>query len=86
MPEINEVFIEGKKTLIHFMPNRNAYRCKLAKGATIHAIKMKKEFQIQTIEGIMKGNKGDWLVQNPAGELYPMTHPTFIRAYEKKEE
>lgn len=82
--KINDVFINGQKIEIKFFPNRNAYKCKLVKGFTIHAKRMRKAFQIQTIEGMMKGNAGDWLIKNPAGELYPMTNPVFQKTYEKK--
>lgn len=82
--KINDVFINGQKEDIKFT-NRNVYRCKLVKGFIVHAKRMKYDFNIQTIEGMMKGNKGDWLIMNPAEELYPMTNSVFIRTYEKKD-
>lgn len=37
---------------------------------------------IQTLEGTMTGNKGDWIIKGVNGELYPCKDSIFKRTYE----
>jgi hypothetical protein len=37
---------------------------------------------IRTLEGIMKGNIGDWIIQGVKGELYPCKDDIFTMTYD----
>jgi len=39
-------------------------------------------FRVTTIEGIMTGKAGDWLVLGVDGEEYPMDHAIFCKSYD----
>lgn len=53
------------------------------KPVQIIAHKLKEEVFIETLEGVMKGNKGDYLIQGIHGELYPCKPKIFKKTYEK---
>jgi len=53
------------------------------KPVTITAIQMDKPFEIQTLEGIMQGEVGDYLIKGIRGELYPCKKETFRDSYEE---
>ncbi len=38
---------------------------------------------IDTLEGVMRANKGDWIIKGIKGELYPCKHEIFIASYEE---
>lgn len=38
---------------------------------------------IETLEGIMRGNIGDWIIRGVNGELYPCKPGIFEKTYEK---
>ena len=37
---------------------------------------------IHTLEGVMRGNKGDWIIRGVSGELYPCKPDIFEMTYE----
>lgn len=37
---------------------------------------------IQTLEGEMRANIGDWIIQGIEGEFYPCKHTIFVATYE----
>lgn len=41
------------------------------------------EMEIETLEGTMKANKGDWIIKGVKGELYPCKPDVFEMTYEK---
>jgi len=43
-------------------------------------------FTIKTLEGVMTGNYGDYLIQGVSGELYPIKEDIFYETYEKVDE
>lgn len=51
----------------------------------IEAYQTNEEVYIETLEGIMKANKGDWIIKGVKGELYPCKHDVFNITYEKVE-
>ena len=53
------------------------------KPVVIQAVQMSEEFYVETLEGTMKGNPGDWLIQGIKGELYPCKDEIFIETYEE---
>lgn len=51
------------------------------KTGTVHAIKLFQPFTVRTLEGETTGRPGDWLVQGPAGEAWPIPWEEFERNY-----
>jgi hypothetical protein len=49
---------------------------------TIYAREMSKAFAIKTMEGVMRGKKGDFLVIGIKGEMYPVDRDIFFKTYE----
>jgi len=39
--------------------------------------------QIQTLEGVMTANLGDWIIKGVAGEYYPCRNDIFEQTYEE---
>ena len=52
---------------------------------TIEAYQTDEEMEIETLEGVMKANKGDWIIKGVKGELYPCKPDVFEMTYEKVE-
>ena len=40
---------------------------------------------IKTLEGVMRGNRGDYIIQGVSGEIYPCKPDIFELTYEKVE-
>lgn len=40
------------------------------------------EIDIQTLEGIMRGRNGDWIIKGVKGEFYPCKPDVFAATYE----
>lgn len=48
----------------------------------IEAYQAKEELQIETLEGTMTANPGDWIIKGVNGELYPCKPDIFAKTYE----
>ena len=55
------------------------------KPLTIKAKQIFKEFEVKTLEGIMKGKAGDYLIIGISGEMYPCDKKIFKITYEAVE-
>lgn len=53
----------------------------LKKPIPIQCFQMNEEFEIETMEGLMKGKKGDWLMVGISGEMYPCDKTIFEKTY-----
>ena len=53
------------------------------KPIPIQAIQIFEEFEVETLEGIMRGKPGDWLLRGIRGELYPCADDIFRESYEE---
>tara|TARA_R110002073_G_scaffold271828_2_gene435380 strand:- start:7022 stop:7246 length:225 start_codon:yes stop_codon:yes gene_type:complete len=53
----------------------------IKKPIPIQCIQIDEPFTVETIEGIMKGKKGDWLMVGISGEMYPCDNAIFERTY-----
>lgn len=40
------------------------------------------EMRIRTLEGVMIGNQGDWIIKGIKGEIYPCKPDIFLATYE----
>ena len=49
----------------------------------IEAYQTDVEMEIETLEGVMKADKGDWIIKGVKGELYPCKSDVFEMTYEK---
>ena len=52
----------------------------------IEAYQTDVELEIETLEGTMKANKGDWIIKGVKGELYPCKPDVFDMTYEELSE
>lgn len=52
----------------------------------IEAYQTNVEMEIETLEGVMKADKGDWIIKGVKGELYPCKPDVFQMTYEKVED
>ena len=48
---------------------------------TIYAMKMPGPFAVNTLEGVMEGQAGDYLVEGTHGEFYPVKSDIFEHKY-----
>lgn len=48
----------------------------------VKAIQVTEDFEVETLEGEMKGKVGDYLVKGVEGELYPVKKNIFETTYE----
>lgn len=53
----------------------------MKKPIPIKCFQMNEEFEIETMEGLMKGKKGDWLMVGINGEMYPCDNTIFEQTY-----
>lgn len=75
-----KVIINGRPTVVLFRTVRDKHR---KKPVVVHARKISKPFEVHTLEGIMKGKRGDWLIRGVEGELYPCDNRIFKKTYER---
>lgn len=54
----------------------------IKKPIAIRCIQIEEPFQVQTMEGIMKGKAGDWLMVGINGEMYPCDQEIFEATYD----
>lgn len=52
------------------------------KPIEVEAFRLVDQEVIETLEGTMIGNPGDWLITGVAGERYPCKHEIFMQTYE----
>ena len=55
------------------------------KPVVISAYQTDKELKIQTLEGEMTANVGDWIIIGVNGEVYPCKPDIFAKTYEQVE-
>jgi hypothetical protein len=52
------------------------------KAVTSRAVRMNLPFEVDTMEGLMRGKKGDYLMCGIEGEYYPCDREIFEKTYE----
>ena len=55
------------------------------KPVIVKAYQTNVELEIETLEGVMKAYKGDWIIKGIKGEPYPCKPDIFEMTYEKVE-
>jgi hypothetical protein len=53
------------------------------KTATIRAVRVDRPFVVDTLEGKMRGNAGDYLAVGVKGEWYPIAADVMAASYER---
>ena len=53
----------------------------IKKPIPIRCVQISEPFVVETLEGDMKGKKGDWLVVGIHGEMYPIDNAIFEKTY-----
>lgn len=54
----------------------------MKKPIAIRCIQLNEPFSVETLEGTMKGKKGDWLMVGVNGEMYPCDKAIFEKTYD----
>jgi len=63
-------------------PDQFAWRKYRKRPVVISATRMNVPFKVETLEGWMEGQPGDWLVEGIERELYPCKDSVFQVTYE----
>ena len=63
------------------IPDLN-FKKAIKKAIPIKCFQINEPFEVQTMEGVMKGKKGDWLMVGISGEMYPCDDEIFRRTYD----
>lgn len=71
------IIVEGKIAA----PDKFAWRKFRRRPTIISATRMDVPFKVETLEGWMQGQPGDWLVEGIEGELYPCRNSIFEATY-----
>jgi len=64
-------------------PEACEYKRYLKKPIPVKALQIPEEFQVETLEGVMKGKAGDYLMEGVHGEVYPCDKDIFEKTYEE---
>ena len=57
------------------------YRKAVKKPIAIRCKQIDEVFEVHTLEGVMKGKAGDWLMVGIHGEMYPIDNTIFRATY-----
>ena len=71
---------KGKKG---FIPEHRGFRKYMKKPLVIWACQMENVFEVETLEGMLKGKAGDFLIIGIRGEKYPCDKEIFLASYEE---
>lgn len=64
----------------HSIPDLE-FKKAIKKPIAIKCIQIHEPFLVETLEGKMKGKKGDWLMVGVNGEMYPCDKGIFNKTY-----
>lgn len=48
----------------------------------VRCIQMEEPFEVETLEGTLRGRAGDWLMVGIHGEMYPIAREIFEKTYD----
>lgn len=65
----------------HTVPNLK-FKKAVKKPIPIKCIQIFEPFEVETLEGTMKGKSGDWLMMGVNGEMYPIDNAIFEKTYD----
>ncbi len=58
------------------------FRSAVKKPIAVRCFQMEEPFEVETMEGTLKGKAGDWLMVGVQGEMYPIAREIFEKTYE----
>jgi len=58
------------------------YQLAKKKPIAMRCMQINEPFEVETLEGIMKGQPGDWLMVGINGEMYPIADEIFKKTYD----
>ncbi|MDP3945129.1 MAG: hypothetical protein Q8Q51_04470 [Lutibacter sp.] len=61
-----------------------AFKTAVKKPIPIQCAQIMESFEVETLEGVMKGKAGDWLMVGITGELYVCDNDIFKKSYQLK--
>jgi hypothetical protein len=73
---------KDKNTPFKDLPYPLAFRWVRKKPIEIQACQMREKFEVYTLEGVMKGKEGDYLLIGINGEYYPCDKDIFEKTYD----
>ena len=65
----------------HTKPNLE-FKKAIKKPIAIQCVQIHEPFEVETMEGTMKGKKEDWLIVGVNGEMYPIDNEIFKKTYD----
>jgi hypothetical protein len=71
----------GAETVRNLIDHSRGVRA-LKKPIPILALQINEPFEVETTEGTMRGQPGDWLMQGVSGELYICPDNIFKKSYD----
>lgn len=60
------------------------FKTAVKKPIPIQCSQIMESFEVETLEGVMKGKAGDWLMIGVTGELYVCDNDIFKKSYQLK--
>jgi hypothetical protein len=57
------------------------YKKAIKKAIPIKCYQINEPFEVETMEGTLRGKTGDWLMIGVNGEMYPCDHNIFKKTY-----
>ncbi|NEW78967.1 MAG: hypothetical protein GZ086_05970 [Gelidibacter sp.] len=60
------------------------FKTAVKKPIPIQCSQIMEPFEVETLEGVMKGKAGDWLMVGVTGELYVCDNDIFKKSYQLK--
>lgn len=57
----------------------------IKKPIPIRCVQMHEPFEVETMEGTLRGKKDDWLMIGINGEMYPCDNEIFHKTYDLKD-
>lgn len=58
-----------------------SFKKAIKKPIPIRCVQIMEPFTVETMEGLMKGKSGDWLMVGIHGEMYPIDNEIFGKTY-----
>jgi hypothetical protein len=58
------------------------YKRAIKKPVKVRCIEINEPFEVETMEGVLRGKKGDYLMIGVNGEMYPIDKKIFLKTYD----
>lgn len=59
-----------------------SFKKAVKKPIPVQCAQIGEPFEVETMEGVLRGKKGDWLMIGINGEMYPCDNEIFNKTYE----